>query len=354
MTVVDDNRYVIGNNSGLGIGGGIVTTSTQVSLALWQNNFSGTRIRMSEGIQKRTLATSYDQTYTQAFGGGGVAWLSMAIDSSDVVHVLAIADSDQTRDIAYNTFTPGGTGWGTWEQIAPWANGVPTAPGGHISIDSSDVPHVLYVQTLKYHGATHDAIAYSGGGSGSWSAEAEVSNAENVAYYRPSMTHCPADDIEAFYFKTGTGPAYTRRNGSWAAESTYARSTDVIAWPGVICTRGDNVYRYHGPNPGIPRENNVAIGSDSASTVESVAALVSGYRIFFVHHPTSNFYRVYTYHGSEWIGIATMMSSCENLIALNAYNNNPQSAVAKFTANTLTGQRQYGRYLGHRVFNTHV
>jgi hypothetical protein len=161
----------------------------------------------------------------------GVFSWSVAIDSSDIVHVvLAQRQSGGAADIEYVTFNTGTDQWGTPETIEADAVSTDIGQGDEhvsISLDSSGVPHVLYVR----HDGTRNRARYTNRVGGSWGntqdADSDISYGSNERAKHPTLIHLDDESVLVGYgvgtFNTANDmDIYTRRRtsgGTWDSSS---------------------------------------------------------------------------------------------------------------------------------------
>jgi hypothetical protein len=263
-------------------------------------------------------------------GAGNCAWMHAAIDSNDNIHIIATADADATRSVAYAIYDTGTDTLGTWEEAASYADAVPFYPGVVIALDSNDKPHVLYVDAVTSKGSLQDGIYYVEKTGASWSTKEQVSLRADKAdrYCYPRISLCPNDDIEAlYYFFTDSDVAYRRKNAEWGGESVYAESAAYLY--SVTVTTEDTVYRYH--YAGAVKENGVSTGYSSyMGQVRGWAALDGTDRYVFYVDDNDDVH-VISNTGSGWVDEGVQQAGTySRVIAEWAYNNENQSGEINY------------------------
>ncbi len=236
----------VGSGILLALGAAVMKSSGGLYVAVFRSGANIAAYTISGGTP--TLIGSA-QTPTAIHGGGGIARIHAAIDGSNVVHVVSVAGSFQTRDFAYNTISnvDSSPAWGTWEEAGAFDQ-TPASPWGcNISIDSNDKPHALYLDVQNYHGTTYSQIIYVEKTGASWSSPENISDVPNRSYTSPRITIKASDNAEALYQGQSTTNVYykTRTSGTWGSETTETySSTPTLPYGILIITTGGTVYRY--------------------------------------------------------------------------------------------------------------
>jgi len=92
--------------------------------------------------------------------------LDLAIDSMDVLHVVYQTVDDYIKYKQFSNFT-----WGDEEDVSI-TQGLTTQQGAAIAVDSSDIPHVVWIKT------SDGDVQYSNRSGGTWSAELDIASAD--------------------------------------------------------------------------------------------------------------------------------------------------------------------------------
>ena len=254
-------------------GGAIFETAGATKVAVFST--PGDEIAVYKDIDGTPSLIGIVQTSTLIHGGGNTSHIAAWIDSVDIVHVVAISSSVQTRSIAYNTISdPDGTpAWGTWEEAAPYTDGQPTQSRTvDIDLDSSDKPHTLFTDGHKVHGTTYGQIYYTEKTGASWSTPVAVSGGGTVDYGGCFLSLKASDNGEAVYYQSDNGDAYYNvlTSGSWGSEAAYTKTAANAQ--GVAVDTGGTVRRLHlsgtsGTTLKDLLESNSDVGYDTKNSV---------------------------------------------------------------------------------------
>jgi PKD repeat protein len=110
-----------------------------------------------------SLASAHDE-----YGGRGP--IGVAIDSKDVVHVMAYDRDSRPYYERFNTEDSPKQDH-SWEGHELLSSQI-TDGGAAIAVDSNDVPHVVYRLYEKYHGASYYTLYYANKIGGAWRSQA--------------------------------------------------------------------------------------------------------------------------------------------------------------------------------------
>jgi len=138
--------------------------------------------------------------------GTHVGKLDMCIDSSDVLHVVALAQpAGVTRDLVYNSYDTTGSGWGSWTEISSHKT-AHTSNWPYIKCDSSDNLWVFF----GYNPKDFSVIYYINNIGGSWNTEVGIGGSGKDAQYFTAGMCIDDNDYVHFYYMyyDYTGPTY--------------------------------------------------------------------------------------------------------------------------------------------------
>ncbi len=323
------NEFLSANGS-LGYGGAVFRTSSGTVVAVVYNTSSG-GIAVYKDIDGTASLVGSAQTDVTVHGTGAtIAAIDACIDSSDVIHVLSVADNTgYTRDVAYNTLSgiDGTPSWGTWEGVTT-LNGEPTYPSCVIDVDSNDYPRAIWTDEYFYKGSYYSGPYYSHDVGSGWITKERVDTTDQHCQAVYGMAVDTAGDIEVVY-ESGNTVYHRRRNGSWGTRSSLTNGTRTVK--GSVHIDGTTVYRY-AQTPGTNAyENDSAVGADPESTgttqKHTSAGLSSdGERFVIYKDDTDAYLDMVTNSGSGWSSPETLEEStiaqcvCAKGYVLNAGN----------------------------------
>jgi hypothetical protein len=210
---------------------------------LWLGTFTASSYGQNPGNQLRIykadttgIATSYTEQDT-AHRPANVGTLALAIDGSDLIHVVWQQTFTTPGGVYYQTFNTSTGLWvGTATKIGDtnWATSSDTVVGDagvSLALDASGVPHVLYMGRAST--ATPQHIQYVNKVGGTWSSPAQIDTATLSAGFNakhPNMMFDSSGNLHATWmtfsgnYDTGgaNGTAYyAKRTGTtWQATPT--------------------------------------------------------------------------------------------------------------------------------------
>lgn len=353
------------SNGDLSRGGAVVETSGGVKLAiLYESTTDG--IEIWTNLDTSPFRRAINGGTTIHGSAGECGFVHAAIDSNDDIHIVsAHAGTGGTQDIAYAIATAPLYAIGSWEEVVDYSGTSPVVPGVSISLDSSDKPHVLFIDYVAWMGTSNDNVYYTEKTGASWAAVDKIGDRvdKTHSYDSPTITLRNSDYIEAFYyFNAGAGdPAYKAETGSgWPSESTYAETSATIGFGGVISTTGGTVYRYHADDAEDIEENDVDTTYNADATGNRISASMaddSDRYIFYLDsgddvHLISN-------DGGGWTDEGDLQTGTYNyVIAGWSYNNlnNSTSIDYLFSDGANVYWDEFGLVDGavRRIFITHV
>ena len=136
-------------------GGAVVETSGGTKYAVFGDVTNVYVYKDIDGIP------SLEETWNP---GGAAGWsrCSAALDSNDKIHIAVSLSAGATEEVLYRVFLTATDSWEAAEATAAsYTDGFPTNPNCSISIDSSDIPHILYVDSVTYHGTDYDQVSHA-------------------------------------------------------------------------------------------------------------------------------------------------------------------------------------------------
>jgi hypothetical protein len=320
-------------NGDLSYGGAVVETSGGVKYALFRESSSLNNLQVYKDIDG-TPTLEADISGTTVFGtAGDIQWIHAAIDSNDDIHVLVSCATEQTRDVAYCVYDTGTDSFGTWEQAYDYTQQAPDSPSCSISLDSSDIPHIAIVDSVRQQGTTADNVYYANRVGGSWGNIQQIGarTTKTDIYSSPTITLRNNDDVEVVYnFATDQDTAYnTYTGGSWQGESVYTDTVVRIGVQGVTATSGGTVYRYASDNSVI--EENGTSTSYSLIGTRTLSASLSGTDRYIFYKDSSSDVHLISNTGSGWTDEGALQTGTYlYIIAEWAYNNENQSGEINY------------------------
>jgi hypothetical protein len=277
-------------------------------------------------------------------------YIDAAIDSADKIHVMSFmrynpAVENPTRDVAYRVYNPGTSSWeGSWEEVvAPENVDTTEIYAAGISLDSNDVPHVIYNSRPKHHGTEYHQVYYINRVGGSWGTPEAVSATPNANYGDQMMiSHAPSDAVEVLYYhEDNDDVCYRRRNTLfvWGTENTY---NHTMGQPnqgrqkfGLGVTTGDTVYRYYIDNSQNIYENGVDVGWN-ATLGNWLSGLVApnGTRLIFYEGGSPSDIYVRTNSGSGWVNQGSLNDGTAPQANRRYHNHNSGNVIPYLFSNS--------------------
>ena len=131
-------------NSGFSFGPAVAIDSGNIIHVVWFDDTPGN----SEIYYKKSTngGTSWSVNQRLTWSSGYSSGPSMAIDSSDSIHVVWYDDTPGNNEIYYKKSTTGGTSWNPAQRIT-WTSGSSTVPA--IAVDSSDAVHIVWQENIS-------------------------------------------------------------------------------------------------------------------------------------------------------------------------------------------------------------
>lgn len=340
--------------------GAAVITTSGGNIYVFGLTFPGSNLAIYKSTNNGSSFSSLTSVTCTTIHGGStyyITGLDAVIDGSGIIHVLCQTDlSAATRDVAYCTFDTSNDTWGTWTEVTS----TPYDTGGSrqcsIAIDSSDKLHILYTNVTRSKGTNYTNICYKNNVSGSWSTEEVVSTGTNTYnYWSPVILVRNSDIVEALYYRASDSVVFyrTRTSGSWGSESSLTNSSGD-AHSSLISTTGGTVYRYTKtatPNEDL-YENDSLIISDvnyyGANYQNNIRYLVytefTGIGDGYVHLQKNS--------GSGWGGDEVLEASgpCYGIVTEWSYNREYQNG----RINYLYDYNNNNIYFGYKQLSANV
>ncbi len=178
-----------------------------------------------------SVETVYQET-TGSFGIGTVSAPFIALDSSDIPHVVWAWQWNAAGgyDVHYSNRS-GGT-WGALQSFFPSAFFLVT--NARIAIDSNDVLYVLWIDS----GGGSNQIDYSIYSSGSWSAYNNNTNATGTNF---NVCVDSGDNVHMVFRNDSTHIKYVNYNGSSWSSATTLDTVDTLE-VSIGVDRSDNLH----------------------------------------------------------------------------------------------------------------
>lgn len=212
-------------------------------------NSSGDLVVYDDIMGSPSLGDS--DTPTVVHGGGAIYMVCAVIDSADLIHIVSLVATDQTRDIAYATYNTATSTLGTWEEAQPIAK-TPNAPWVAIQVDSNGYPYIGYVDGVKHHGTTYDHMFNTDKSTGSWSSPERCSTlADEIGEVRNyGFAVGPNDDdMHVHWIRVGAFRSVTTRSrisGTWGSEvvqvGSESQGGNYPSWPIISLTNAGTIY----------------------------------------------------------------------------------------------------------------
>lgn len=163
----------------LGEGRNCVRSSSGIPyVVLVSIDMAGYPIRVFKG--NSTTPASFQQMDTQysppTSSSSNTAKPSCAIDSTDVIHIVYAYNVGATPMIKYITFNTNTDTFSAEENITGDTGNtlINSRSGCDISIDSNDIPHVVYIGIVSNMGTYYNTLYYTNKVGGSWKTGVEV------------------------------------------------------------------------------------------------------------------------------------------------------------------------------------
>ena len=316
--------------------GGILTLSGGDIVAVVGPDTSTDSLAILSDFLSGTATVDDSDTMTTVFGSAVMATVDAAIDSNDVIHIVALAQADLSgNEIRYATATQSGGTYtiGSWE-TAGYYEDYDTGIHDYVSIavDSNDKPHIVYVSDVTQAGATEQQIMYVEKTGASWSTPAQLSTRGTKTYgysaCRIDIWNNGTSDVievayiqyidlsnDPFIYQTKVGA------GSWSGENTWSSYyVETIPKPHLVVDSSNNVYRHAGryavtsPSDYIENDVDTGINSPGDDNITYGSRMTIGIyddtRYMFFHDPTPDWSQIqYSYYtGSGWSTPADAMA----------------------------------------------
>ena len=145
-------------NSGFSFGPAVAIDSGNIIHVVWFDDTPGN----SEIYYKKSTngGTSWSVNQRLTWSSGYSSGPSMAIDSSDSIHVVWYDDTPGNNEIYYKKSTTGGTSWNPAQRIT-WTSGSSTVPA--IAVDSSDAVHIVWQENISGNDEIYSKDSSDGG-----------------------------------------------------------------------------------------------------------------------------------------------------------------------------------------------
>jgi hypothetical protein len=186
----------------------LVRNSSGVPYVLARDNTAGGyKITLYKGNSNNPTSfskvdnTNAPQTNGSEFYGSA----SMAIDSSDVIHVAFMHDAGKASKLWYVTVSS--DTWGTPTTLVSDIGADPTSIANlqtSIAIDSSDVPHIAYTEYQTNMGTDYWTVTYLNKVGGSWNSTYEVEGQANSKQCRFPRIAIDLDDKPVLSYSNET------------------------------------------------------------------------------------------------------------------------------------------------------
>ena len=314
----------------LSAGGAVVETSGGVKYAIFRDKSTTSNIHIYKDIDGAPSSVYNDNLNTLSIKDG----IDAAIDSNDYIHIVIANDNANSNSIYYAVLDTSDDTWNnSGELITLYDEGIPDNPGVAISIDSSDYPHVLFVDSVKQTGSVQDNVYYTERTGGSWAAVDQIGarGTKTDSYNSPKITLRNNDDVEAwYYFVTDGDPAHnTYTSAAWQGENVYTETSatvgDVIVASAVeryYVDASDNIIE--GGEGDTTYNTHATINEISVVNVPIVPLPYHAQYVFYIDTDDDVHY-IYD-EGSGWTdGGDLQTGTYTEVIAEWAYNNENQS-----------------------------
>lgn len=334
FSIAQGARVVVRNSSGIPY---VVTeNTTDSSIDVWKGNST-----------TPTSFTEQDVSNNPDAASGSYLAASAAIDSSDVIHIAYWNSDGKDSALRYVQFRADGTN----DDFQNDAQAVADVGGANIvnhytaiAIDSSDIPHVAYVDSDSNMGSDFDTVYYNNRIGGSWNASsteiegATAGNGQNCRY--PDIA-VDADDKPCIVYLDTTGTnsraAQGNANNATSFDLFTVNSNSVsgsVAAPSMAVDSSGNhhVVTYGSSEATVDltiREHQYGdtwtttwqteeIIDDYSSTSESyyypTLVIDSTDRYVFVEQFSSNDIYYYTDSGGSWTGPTLLETGTYNTV----------------------------------------
>lgn len=219
---------IVGPGGNLELGGGVGRSSGGTKWAVIAASGTGdmyASIDIDDQDGQSLIGSA--QSEVTIFGSfGDLHFFDAVIDSANVIHIVAVCDSQATtRHVAYNTISDieASPAWGTWETVLAAYDQPPGIAGqihASIDVDENDDPHVTYVDFFKVHGTTYPQVFYSEKTGASWTTPALLSGTNNVNYIHPDIV-LSTTGPDGYMANKRTGQIYedVLTAGSWGGDA---------------------------------------------------------------------------------------------------------------------------------------
>lgn len=307
---------------------GLVTKSDGSPILIIGRNTTAGGVSILTDFETGTATVDDTASSNDIFGTDTWASYAAAIDSNDVIHILAMAQTNLSgNEIRYATATESGGTYtiGTFE-TAGYYEDYDTGLQFYcdIAVDSNDKPHAVYISDVTQAGSTQQQVMYVEKTGASWSTPAQLSTRATKTYAYSGCridiwNNGTADVIEVAYVQyldlTNDPYVYQTKvgTGSWSGENTWSSYyVESIPRPHMVVDSSNNVYRYAGTyaisSPSNYIENDVDTGIDSPGDISITnpgklyPCMIDNVRYLIFQDPTPDYSQIqYSYYtGSGW------------------------------------------------------
>jgi len=242
--------------------------------------------------------------------GGNVGGFDACVDSNDTLHVVVATGNDYTNPVryltaSYNSGTRQFTKVLSETILTAYTNGAPAWASVRMALDSSGVPHVVFVDHVTQGTETYDNIYYTKRtGVDTWSTPLQIGTrtADTDDYRFPYISIRNNDYIEVmYYYASGGDVAYKSYTGTWSSESYYTE-TSVAQISGSVTLSDGTVYRYYIDGSYNIKENGTDTGFNNSSSAGCgwiQASYMNDTRYIFFIDTDGYFHYIYN-SGSGW------------------------------------------------------
>lgn len=237
-------------------------------------------------------------------GGSVIYYVDAVMDGSNNIHILAMADEETTRDVAYAVATYSAGSWtiGTWEQAYNYTEQAPDYPWCKVDLDGNGVPHIHVIDSVKVTGSTKDNCYYANRIGGSWGNIQQIGERvnKNDTYQMPKITLRNSNYVTCYYrgiLQAGERTCMRQYTGTWGSETVW--SNPSRSWR-VLSETDGTLYRFgRSYTDGDIYVNEVDTGYNAiAASNYSGDAMLENDTDYYCVYPDTN-YDVHIFGSSE-------------------------------------------------------
>ena len=255
---------------------------------------------------------------------------SACIDSTDIIHIAYYDENGKTSALRYVTFDTSTDTFSGDISVKDIGGATPVNSGTAISIDTNDIPHIAWVDSVSNMGTDYDTVYYVNRVGGAWNTEVEIEGGtatKNCAY--PDIA-IDSDNVPIVVYRNSTDSNVEFSGGNINNASSFtlfvidtivpnANNTPSVVvdstgdiWVGYIKSSASNIALRKHVYGNAWTTWGIAVSSGSASQNTPVSLVATGTDIYFFFENSSNDIAYDVWDGTTWAGATTLETGTFN------------------------------------------